>query len=423
MIDLNREDGFPRMHRVIRRFDSESGIEVDGVFKAQWEKMKSELNLASGSSVAVCVGSRGITDVARIAALVVAGLKEAGLEPFITSAMGSHGGASVQGQMDVLAHLGVSEETMGAPVRVTMEVERVGEVNGIPIFLDRLAHQADGIVLINRIKPHTDFIGATESGLIKMMAIGLGNHIGADCYHRLAVARDMYEIINTAGTELIKRSRVLFGVALVENQVHQTALLKLIPGDRIPAVEPELLPLAREYFPQLPLDRIDLLIIDQIGKDFSGAGMDPIVTGRRPCFHCPERARPKISRIFVRDLSPASEGNACGIGQAEFTTQRLVDKVDWEKTAINGITACCPEDCRKPLTYPNDRAALQTALKTLRPVDINELKIVQIKNTLELEHLLVSEGCLPDLTGDCIVEPEGESMVFDRNGDLVSEFE
>lgn len=417
---MNQNLQLPPMWLVQQRFDAPRAIDVETAFNSQWRSIKDSLDLSPGASVAVCVGSRGIANLAQVVSLTVSALKQAGLRPFITSAMGSHGGATVQGQTDVLAHLGIREETVGAPVRVTMEVEKIGETAGLPLFLDKLTGQAAGIVLINRIKPHTDFTGPTESGLIKMMAIGLGNQIGADYCHRLSVSRNMYEIINTVGTEMIARSNVLFGVALVENQMHDTAVLQLVRGCDIKKVEPEILARTRKFLPRLPLDEIDLLIVDQIGKDISGSGIDPIVTGRKTCAHSPKRSRPKIGRIFIRDITPASEGNATGIGQAEFTTKRAVDKIDWEKTAINCVTGCCPEEGRIPLTYPNDLGAIEAAVMTVRPCEPNDLRIVHIRNTLELEVLLVSDPCLPDLEGDCRIISAKRFITFDAEGNLVS---
>ncbi len=420
---MNQDLQLPIMWLVQQRFNASPPIDVKTTYDTQWESIKENISLSPGAEVAVCVGSRGIANLVEVVSTVVLSLKQAALKPFITSAMGSHGGATAQGQVEVLAHMGITEDTVGAPIKVTMEVEKIGEVDGVSIFLDKLAYEAGGIVLINRIKPHTDFTGPTESGLIKMTAIGLGNQIGADYYHRLSVSRGMYEIINTVGTELIKRCKVLFGVGLVENQRHETAVLRLIPGCDIKTEEPKLLVRAREYLSRLPLDEMDLLIVDQIGKEISGSGMDPIVTGRRPCAHSPERSWPKITRIFVRDITPASEGNAVGIGHADFTTRRVVDKIDLEKTAINCVTACCPEDGKIPLTYSNDRNAVQAALMTLRPYELNDLRLVHIKNTLELSTLLVSEPCLPDLMGDCRVVSTKRPITFDDKGEIISEFE
>ncbi len=218
----------------------------------------------------------------------------------------------------------------------------MGEIDGIPLFMDRLAREADGIVLINRIKPHTNFVGPTESGLIKMIAIGLGSHIGAEHYHRLSVVRDQYKIISSAGRELLKRCRVLFGVGLVENQKHETAIVKMGRAEEIESMEVELLKKARACLATLPLKEIDLLIIDEMGKEISGEGIDPNVVGRDVCAYGAKRPWPRITRIFVRDLTEASEGSAIGIGQADFTTRRLVDKIDFPVTAINCLTSCAP---------------------------------------------------------------------------------
>ena len=234
-------------------------------------------------------------------------------------------------------------------------------------------------MLVNRIKPHTDFGGPTESGLIKMMAIGLGNQIGAEHYHRLSVVRDMYEIISTAGKALLKKSNFLFGAGLVENQEHETAIVKIALPDELETMEMALLKKAAEYMPKLPLEEIDLLIIDQMGKDISGAGIDPIVTGRYLCAHMTPKPGPKISRIFVRDLTDASEGSALGIGQADVTTRRLVDKIDFEATAINCLTSCGPEDAKIPLAFSSDREALAAVLMTLRPYTLDDLRLFTYK--------------------------------------------
>ncbi|HIJ40976.1 MAG TPA: DUF362 domain-containing protein, partial [Deltaproteobacteria bacterium] len=298
----------------------------------------------------------------------------------------------------------------------------MGEVDGIPLFLDRLAHEADGIVLINRIKPHTNFIGPTESGLIKIMAIGLGNQVGAEHYHRLSVVRSQYEIISTAGKELLKKCRVLFGVGMVENQDHETAKVAMALSHDIETVETELLKMARACLPTLPLKEIDFLIIDEMGKDISGEGIDPNVVGRDVLAYGVKRPWPKITRIFVRDLTEGSEGSAIGISQADFTTQRLVDKIDFQATMVNCLTACGPESGMVPLTFPNDREAIAVALKTLRPCSVKELRLVHIKNTMELTTMMVSVGCLASLDKDQIgsVGEEDLELEFDSSGDLIS---
>jgi hypothetical protein len=419
---LKTDPKLPSLRMVRQRYEIPPQIDVIAEINRQWSRVRKSLDLPTGSTIAVGVGSRGITNLAEVVRAAVTKLKDAGFKPFVTPAMGSHGGATSDGQISVLESLGVTEKNVGVPVRATMEVVSLGEVNGIPIFLDKLARQADGLVLINRIKPHTDFAGPTESGIIKMMAIGLGNQIGAEHYHRLSVVRNMYEIISTAGKALLKKSNFLFGVGVVENQNHQKAVLRMMLPEELEAVEIELLEKARNYMPKLPLKEIDLLIIDEMGKDISGAGIDPIVTGRTNCVFMVKRPSPKISRIFVRDLTEASEGNAIGIGQADVTTRRLVDKIDAEATAINCLTSCCPEDGKIPFAFQTDREAVAAALMTLRPYTLDDLRIVHIKSTLELNNLLISQGCRSYLENkaEVYIEPENIELEFDASGNLIS---
>jgi hypothetical protein len=412
----------PPMRMIRQLFEVPPKVDVSAEIDSQWEQIKDTIVLSDRKDIAVGVGSRGIANLAEAVRAVAANLKAAGLDPFIIPAMGSHGGARPEGQIDVLAARGITEASVGAPVKATMDVVPMGEVNGIPVFLDKMARAAAGLVLVNRIKPHTDFGGPTESGLIKMMAIGLGNQIGAEHYHRLSVVRDMYDIISTAGKALLEKSNFLFGVGLVENQEHETAIVKLVLPDELETVEMALLKAAAEYMPKLPLDEIDLLIIDQMGKDISGAGIDPIVTGRYLCAHMTPKPGPKISRIFVRDLTDASEGSALGIGQADVTSRRLVDKIDFEATAINCLTSCGPEDAKIPLAFQSDRETLAAVLMTLRPYTLDDMRIVHIKNTLELTHLLVSQACAPELETHSGVQLESEmyELEFDKDGDLIS---
>jgi hypothetical protein len=414
----------PPMKMIRQRYTVAPKVDVSAEVNRQWDRIQGNLNLPEGSSVAIGVGSRGITDLAEVVRAVVAKTKQAGYAPFITPAMGSHGGATAEGQIKVLTNLSITEAGIGAPVRATMEVVSMGEVNGIPLFLDKWAHQAAGIILINRVKPHTDFSGPTESGLIKMMAIGLGNQIGAEHYHRLSVIRNMYEIISSAGKALLNQTNFLFGVGLVENQAHATTILRMILPEELEVIEIELLKTAREVMPKLPLEEIDLFIIDEMGKDISGAGIDPIVTGRFNCGYREGQQGPRISRIFVRDLTEASEGNAIGIGQTDVATQGLVKKIDPDATAINCLTSCCPEEGKIPLTFDTDREAVAAALMTLRPYTLQDLSIVYIQNTLELIRLMVSQGCLPNLEGRPNIEIGSESLEleFDSSGNLISPF-
>ncbi|MCF8120524.1 MAG: DUF362 domain-containing protein [Deltaproteobacteria bacterium] len=411
----------PEMRMVQQRFEHVPAIDVLDEMNREWSRIQADLDLPGGSKIAVAVGSRGISNLSSVVKHTVGLLKEAGYDPFVTPAMGSHGGGTAEGQTALLHHRGITEEAVGAPISATMDVIPMGEVNGIPLFLDRLAYEADGIVLINRVKPHTNFIGRTESGIIKMMAIGLGNQIGAEHYHRLSVVRSQYEIISSAGKALLEKCPVLFGVCLLENQAHQTAQIKMVRPPEVEAVESSLLEKARDWLPTLPIDDIDLLIIDEMGKDISGMGIDPCVVGRDVCAYGADRPWPRVTRIFVRDLTDRSEGSAVGIGQADFTTQRLMDKIDIDVTRVNAVTACGPEAVKMPLSFQTDQEALSVALKTLRPYHLQDLRLVHIKNTLDITQLMMSVGCLDFLKGKTglRIEGEGRALTFDRAGNLI----
>ncbi len=412
----------PKMRMIRQKFTVSPAVDAAAELDREWPRVKAAMKLPAGCKIAIGVGSRGIANLSAVVRDVVARLKESGYDPFVIPAMGSHGGATAEGQMGVLRHRGITEESVGAPVKATMDVTPMGELNGIPLFLDRLACEADGIVLINRVKPHTNFIGPTESGIIKMMAIGLGNQAGAEHYHRLSVVRPQYEIISSAGKALLQKCPFLFGVCLLENQAHETARIRIALRDEVETVESELLKTARAWLPTLPLDEMDLLIIDEMGKDISGEGIDPCVVGRDVCVYGAERPWPKITRIFVRDLTEGSEGSALGIAQADFTTRRLVDKIDFDVSLVNAITACCPESMKVPLTFESDREAIATALKTLRPFDIKDIRIVHIKNTLELTKLMVSAGCIESFKEgvDFDIGSKDMDLLCDDSGKLIS---
>lgn len=424
---LSPAPGIPPLIPVRQLLHCPAPLDVPAAVGAQWRRFSGKgLGLRPGARVAVAVGSRGIANLPAVVRALVANLKAAGCEPFVTPAMGSHGGGTAEGQTEVLAHRGVTEAAVGAPVRATMDVVDLGRTaDGVPLFFDRLAFEADGVVLVNRIKPHTNFTGPTESGLFKMLVVGLGNRQGAENHHRLALIHDQHGLIASAARELLARVPVLAGVALVENQKHETVELRVVHREEIEAVETELLRKARNLVAGLPLDDIDLLIVDQIGKDISGMGLDPNVVGRDVTSPKRHWERPRVTRIFVRDLSPATGGSAPGIGQADFTTERLVARIDFRSTAVNSVTACGPEAARVPLAFPTDREAIEAALLCVRPCAAEEVRVVHIRNTLELDTLWVSPGCLGDLRGraDLRIEGEPRALAFDANGDLLSPFD
>lgn len=414
----------PPMLKIRQLFDIPQAIDPGQALEREFAAMGNGRSLPPGAKVAVGVGSRGISNLATVVAEVVRYLRSLGAEPFILPAMGSHGGATAQGQIQVLGHRGVTEETCGAPIRATMDVVSLGETScGIPLFVNRLAHEADGLVLINRIKPHTNFIGPTESGILKMMSIGLGNQAGAEYYHRLSLVRPQYDILSTAGRAAMERSRFLFGVALLENQNHQICKLRLAGPEQMEQVEAEMMLQARALLPRLPMDQVDLLIVEEMGKDISGMGIDPNVVGRDVAAYGAVRESPKIARIHVRRLSEHTAGSAVGIGQADFTLRGLVNEIDQQATIINCLTACTPEAGMIPPTFDTDLDAVAAALMTIRPYTLEDLGIVYIKNTLELEELYASAAYHDALAVDPKVKITAEpwALKFDQ-GMLLSPF-
>jgi hypothetical protein len=312
--------------------------------------------------------------------------------------MGSHGGGTADGQRSVLEHYGVTEATMGCPIRATMDVVQIGEALGLPVWLDRHAAEADWIGVINRVKPHTDFKGERlESGLFKMMTIGLGKHKGAVQAHRANV-RHRYETVITAfGREVLRRARIAFGLGVVENGYDETAKVQaFLPAD-MEAGETALLRDAKAWMAKLPFDPIDLLIVDEMGKDISGAGMDSNIIGRHGTFFEPPFPHPKITFIVVSDLTPHTYGNAIGIGNADFTTRRLADKIDWEATYINGLTACSPAGGKMPVVLDSAEEAIAIALACLGLDRVEDARVVRVKNTLKIAEVDVSESLVPEV--------------------------
>ncbi len=419
------EADLPAMFAVRQHFDVLPAVNVTLALDEEWPRAKAALSaLAPGAKIAVAVGSRGIADIAELVGGIVARLKEAGCQPFVVPAMGSHGGATAAGQTEVLEHLGVTEAAIGAPVCATMDVVSLGEVDGIPLFLDRFAWEADGIILVNRVKPHTDFVGPIESGLMKQLTIGLGKRAGAEHYHRLGVVRGMAETVPAAARALMDRANIVFGVALVENEDHRTAVVRVVPPEELEETESGLLELARRHLPGLPLDDIDLLILDEMGKDISGRGLDPNVTGREIISWSARRERPRVLRIFVRGLTAASYGNALGVGNADAVALRLVDALDGDRTAVNGLTSCSPDDVRIPLVFACDRDAVFAMLMTIRPTTADDARVVYVRNTLDIERLWVSAGCLDLLSAPptVVIDPARRRLPFDAAGNLVSPF-
>jgi hypothetical protein len=363
-----------------------------------------EDRVAAGDRVAIGVGSRGIRDLAPLLATLAGAVRDAGGEPYLVPCMGSHGGATADGQAAVLAELGVTEASIGAPVISGMDaVEVARSCFGTPVWASPDFLAADTVILVNRIKPHTDFSGPIESGIAKMLVIGAGKHRGAVEAHRLFVRHGFSAVLEEYAKVLLDRLPVLFGLAVIENQLDETAELHLLGRDEVLAHEPALLRRARELMPALPLSRLDCLVVDEMGKDISGSGMDTNVIGRKRVDGCVAEG-PAITRIFVRDLTPASEGNALGIGVADFVTTRLIAAVDPAATRINAVTAMAPDIARLPLAFDHDADALAAAYATSGATSAAEFRMAWIRNTLEVGEFLVSEALVDELADNPTLE-------------------
>ena len=413
---------FPRIATVTQRFDSQRVENVESALLAEFQRKRELLEGTSGLRVAVCVGSRGISQISDIVRVLVKELKKAGCDPFIVPAMGSHGGGTAEGQTRILSGYGITESNVGAPLMASMDVVEIGStVDGVPVHVDRAAFESDGIILVNRVKPHTDFKGKAESGLMKMSAVGLGNIDGATHLHRFTHSLGYERLIITKAQSIIASGKVLMGLAIVENADHQPAHLELIPSEEIVEREQQLLLRAKDLMPVLPVSPIDLLIIDRIGKNISGTGLDPNVTGRWFGFNSLWQDTPDVHRIAVLDLTRETHGNAVGIGLADFCTQRLVDKIDKDATYLNALTAHFTVPARIPIHFSTDRETIRRALLSIGGRGRPEGKrVIRILDTLSLNTLEVSESILEELRDHPnIVQIGGlRALTFDGNGAL-----
>jgi hypothetical protein len=406
----------PRMMRIRQTFARQR---VPDIPRAVGDALSgARLPVKRGDTVAVGAGSRGIANVDVVVGAAVRYLRDLGARPFVFPAMGSHGGGTAEGQLDVLAHYGITEATMGCPVRATMDVVQVGEALGLPVWLDRFAAEADWVGVVNRVKPHTDFKGSIESGLFKMMTIGLGKWKGATQYHRANVNHGYETVITAVGREMLAKARIGFGLGLVENGYDETGRIEAFNAADLEQGERRLLKDAREWMARLPFSPIDVLIVQQIGKNISGSGMDTNVIGRPSNPHEPFPADPKILWIVALDLTEESYGNATGIGNADFTTRRLVDKIDMKPTLINCITACAPNGAKVPATYETDREAIETALSCIGLTPPENARVMRIRNTLMLGEIEVSEAFLPEVAkrGDLTALGDLSPLRFDVAG-------
>lgn len=396
--------------------------DIPSCIRQELTKPDIERKIKKGMRIAIGVGSRGIGDLTKIVKTLVEFLKEKGAEPFIIPAMGSHGGATPEGQRQILASYGFDEESMGVPVISSIDVVKLGRLpEGPEIYFDKIAFAADGIIPVNRIKLHTAFQGEVQSGILKMLVIGFGNHMGASTIHRFG-ADQFHWVIPEAGKFILKNTPVLFGIGVVENHQGKAAVIEAIAADDVYDREKELLRKARFLLPKIPFSAMDVLVIKEIGKNISGPGMDPNVTSRfAPRYLSYEKRTPHIQRMVLLDLTDKSFGNAGAVGVADIVTSRLVNKINRQATYINAVTAAVPEAAKIPLTVDSDYQAIVVALKTCYRVNPADAKLVWIKNTLELETMWVSRAFTDEVrqNPNLMVNGVQMEMPFDDDGSLI----
>ena len=385
----------------------------------------SALNLPSPhkkiETVGIAVGSRGIDHLSCLVKQCVHFLQNKGYQPFIIPAMGSHGGATPDGQLHVLETFGITEKTMGVPIQSDMATTQIGNHSSdIAVHFSKTASQADHIVVINRIKSHTKFNAPIESGLCKMLCIGLGKATGASLYHQKAISHG-FSWLEPVAQMIIQQHSVLFGLALIENQHGQLTHIEAIPGYEIPEREKELLVKAKELMPSIPFDSLDILIIDEIGKNISGIGMDSNITGRHRDIIGDFFEWPHVKRIFIRKLSENTQGNANGIGLADVVTTKCVESIDFEKTYMNALTALSPEKAAIPIFFDTDRECLAVCLHTIGLIPSQSLRMVRILSTSNLNQLLISEGLKNDVKNKSSLSMMSDwtRLVFDSQDNLI----
>jgi hypothetical protein len=384
------------MFRIRQHFDAPRVDDIAGSVRDEIAKINPSSVIKPGQTVAITAGSRGVANIDTIIKTVVEEMKAIGAVPYIVPAMGSHGGGTAEGQTQVLAGYGITEGTMGCPIKSSMDVIQIGVSDfGMPIYFDKHASEADHVIVINRIKPHTGFAGEIESGLMKMMLIGLGKHKGASVYHRAIIHHSFDKVVRLVGKVVREEMPITFGIATLENGYDETALIEAIPAADFEEREKVLQAKSKEWCPSLPFDDVDLLIIDEMGKNISGSGMDTNVIGRK---RNDRRAMgdetPRVLRIFVRDLTEVTHGNATGIGMAEFTTRRLVDKIDYHATYTNVITGQHVSAGAIPLHCDTDAEVLDIALESIGLIAPEDARVLWIPNTLDLGEVEASEAYL-----------------------------
>ena len=412
---------FPRVVNVRRLFPELSVDNIAAVVHGEMASCGIENKIEAGMKIAVTAGSRGIDRIGEVLRAVGEVVRSRGAEPFIVPAMGSHGGATARGQEEMLEGLGISEITTGMPLKSSMETVKIGTVEDTPVFMDKNAFSSDGIIVVNRAKPHTSIIGKYGSGLRKMMVVGLGKRDGAASFHGLGPA-ELKKLLPRMARIIMEKAPILGGVGLVEDSNDKLSIIKAAMPDAIPKLDSELLDESAKLMPRLPFDAIDVLVVREMGKDISGTGMDVNITGRFGVRLSPDLPSPRVKRIVILGLSAGSRGSAHGMGMADITTERMVEQIDWAATRENSMASSFPERARLPLAFPSDRDAVEAALATSWIPDISKARLVVIKNTLAMGKLIVSESLIEEIEEkeDAEIMGEPTSLSFDDEGWLTT---
>ena len=417
--DLHYQAPFPRMLPVRQKFEAPQVPDVAAATRSALEPLRSRIT--PGMTIAVTAGSRGIHDKPEVLRATGEWLRSVGAEPFIVPAMGSHGGATAEGQVEMLRSLHVTEDSVDLPIRATMDTVELGRLpDGPVVHLDANAARADGIIAINRVKAHTDFQGEVESGLAKILAIGLGKQRGAEGIHRFG-PRNLAVWVPRVARRILDSGAVLGGLAIVENAFDRAAGITLLEPDDIGGPgESRLLEQAKALMAGIPFDDLDVAVVDVMGKDISGAGMDTNVIGRMMIRGSQEFERPRIANIAVLDVTDSSHGNAIGVGLADFIPFRILEKIDLRSAYVNAMTSGLggPQRGQIPMAMPTDRSAVAAALLTCGRADLERARVVRVRSTLDLEHLLVSESLRELVEADDRLSVSGEpvQMAFGDDG-------
>ena len=392
----------PKMIKVKQNFEDHKIEDVALAVKNEILKPEITQTIKAGASIAIGVGSRGVANIDIAVKSLVTSLKQLGAVPFIFPAMGSHGGGTVENQTALLAGYGVTEDKVGAEVRATMEtVVPVVLDDGTKVHMDKFAYEADGVILINRVKPHTNFRGSIESGIVKMMTIGMGKINGASELHGSYPMSNFGTALPNAAKHLLEKINFLFGVGLVEDAYDHTAIVEAIPANQLFDKEANLQAMAKKLMGKICFDQIDVLVIDEIGKEISGGGCDPNITGNK---NEPGFEKPNVSKIVLLDLTDKTKGNATGFAAADVITKKLFDKIDFPTTYANVVASSKLEGGKIPIPMKDGDQAVRLALKTLNGIDPIKARVVRIKNTLKLAEIYVSEAMLKDVDENSMLE-------------------